>query len=211
MNELSDEDLAKRFNWFWRDIFVDMKSRAKQLPPIAPAVEALHTGAEIDPFGEKWGVLFGLLNQARERSAFLYELQGRLTDKYEWEKPWIELTEDQKARLEQRWPDEQEHLILEEGYGDKPPRPGWTRRMTLSMNLALNNGTISEALLALLNRERERLGVVNPAPNQGMKRRARSWKPIEFLDIQRHGVRALNSSETSEVSKVRKLAEQLGL
>src|SRR6266478_7579442 len=82
-------------------------------------VEALHTGAEIDPFGEKWGVLFGLLNQARERSAFLYELQGRLTDKYEWEKPWIELTEDQKARLEQRWPDEQEHLILEEGYGDK--------------------------------------------------------------------------------------------
>jgi hypothetical protein len=149
------------------------------------------------------------LNQRRERSAFLHELGKRLNGKYEWDKPWIGLTEDQKVRLEQRWPDRQEHLIFEEGDWGKAPRRGWTRRITLSMNLALNNSTIAAALLVLLNAERKRLGVRNPSPNQGMRRRPRSWKVIELLDIERHGVRALNNAETSQTSKARKLVQRV--
>lgn len=211
MNELSDADLVKRFSWWWRGVFVGRKNKAKQLPPLATGVEALLSGAEANFLGGQLDVLFGILNQARERSAFLYELGARITSKYEWGKPWIELTEDQKGQLEQRWPDQQEHLIFEEGYGDKPPRSGWTRRITLSVNLALHNRTISTALLQLLNTERKRLGVPNPPPNQGMRRRPRSWKAIELLDIERYGVRALNNAETSQTSKAKKLAEQLGL
>jgi hypothetical protein len=47
MNELSDAELAHRFNWWWRGVFVDMKSKAKQFPPIAIGVALLSgTGAE---------------------------------------------------------------------------------------------------------------------------------------------------------------------
>jgi len=200
-----EESLAERFKWWWRGLFVDMKAKATQSSSLASAIEALPT-ADVNLFG----ALFGILNQARERSAFLYELGMRISGKYEWDMPWIELTEDQKDQLERRWPEQQEHLIVEVGNADRPPRPGWTQRMPISLNLRLNNKTLSAAVLQILDRERKALGIPNPPPNSGMKRRPRSWRPIELLDIQRDGVRVLSTAESSQISKVKKLAKQHG-
>lgn len=208
--------LAKRFNWWWRGVFVEVKAKVKDLGSLAGCLAPSggaerSSGAEAAAGAERSGVLFGLLHLRRERSAYLYELGKRVSGKYEFAKPWILLTEAQWRRLEQRWPDPEEHLVCEEGGVGTPTRAGWTRRITVSANLRLHNRTILTALMELIAGERRRLRMPNPRPNQGRKRRSRSWRAIELLDLQHDGVRVLNNGESSQISKVRKLARREGI
>ena len=247
---LDEEELAKRFNWWWRSVYVGAKDSeepslyfrqihewaAKVLNDDQGESEALSIRPQA-PALAKPGKLLGLAWKKRERSAFLYELDRRMTGKYLLKKPWIDLSEKQQKALEARWPDGfHQNLICEYRHpgshlaekqwnktkaslpeeiqtrfsrADAPVKPGWTRPLPDSWNLHLNDNTLSKAFLSLIKSERNRLKVPNPRQHAGKARRPISWKYIELLDIHRLKLRTLSDGERSEISKARKLWKKL--
>jgi hypothetical protein len=153
-----------------------------------------------------------MINQQRERSAFFYELCKRMTGKYEFKKPWPELTEKQRQILESRWPEKsQRPKIYDVTFKKRSPvKSGWTRRLPASWNLKLNDGTLVEGFDKFIQSERKRLNIPNPRQHAGRRLRPISWKPIELLDIQRNvRDRVLSTSEHSQISKVKKKWEKV--
>ncbi|SRR5260370_37988196 len=98
----SEAELARRFNWWWRGVFVGMRKELSELGSIAALwkwneeTEKLSV-AEENVAEKDINALFGLLNLRRERSAFLYELQKRVAGRYEMGKAWIFLNERQRG------------------------------------------------------------------------------------------------------------------
>lgn len=217
---LEDEQWSHRFNWWWRSVFVDAKTVGKdpqQWTEFSSLLNHLRTGnkparrasgapQEIQPSPID-GKLLGLLNQERQRSAFLYELCKRIKGTYEFNKPWIELNEVQWQELENRWPATfQQHIIYEVNFCNQAPiKAGWTQRLPASWNMHLNDGTLTEYFRKFINSERARLNIPNPRQHAGRPLRPISWRPIELLDIDAHKLQQLSPAQHSQISKAKKL------
>ena len=247
---LTDESLTKRFEWWWKSVFVDAKKLGNYPQNLTKAfglpTHLLSEDSEVSQASSKaWrktkspipGQMLGLLWHTREQSAFFYELGKRITGKYEFEKSWIGLSEEQKKVLEARWPDEfEQHVICEYrksgshlaetqwnqikaplpeeiqrhfNCAGAPAKPGWTGPLPDSWNLHLNNGTLSKEFIALIKSERDRLKIPNPRQHAGRALKPISWRPIELLDINNGQLRSLSDSERSQISKAKKRWEEL--
>jgi hypothetical protein len=146
-----------------------------------------------------------------KRSAFLYEMMARLSgkfEKYEFGKPWSELTKDEMDVLAERWPMDDAGARVAETrraywvvrqHGIKPD-PGWTNFQNISWNLHHNNEALLGAFKQILNSERKRLGKKRN-PNEGTVYKRLSWRPIELIDQRQFENKVWSDSERSQVSK----------
>jgi hypothetical protein len=146
-----------------------------------------------------------------ERSAFLYEMKARITgefEKHDFDKPWIELTPDQRESLARRWPMDEAGLraykmcrplwkVMRSG---TKPDQGWTAYQNISWNLNHNNAKLLREFKIRLNSERERLGQQRKV-NQGTKHRIWSWRPIELIDQRQFEQKVWSDGERSQVRK----------
>lgn len=152
----------------------------------------------------------------RMHSAFQYELRARITGRFEFGKPYPELTPKQKSELAERWPSNTklgtvykitspENIAANLDRHLSPPDSGWSNWFGITLNLSLNNKTLLSNLEQQIKAERQRMGLQNPAKNKGKKHRAPSWRYLELIDISRLKLRPLNRSESSQKSKALRL------
>ncbi|MEQ2007476.1 MAG: hypothetical protein ABMA26_11815 [Limisphaerales bacterium] len=230
---LTEEALAKKCNWWWRESFAkpsqkkttDMVSLLQSLKGSAigkylaavtqGAVDLVHPSdtartADIgNPSQQAQGTISAVFEAQCVCSAWHYEVAARLKGKYEFGEPWIKLSLKRKARLAKRWPDPVVassrgcvRISIEEDF--LPQQPGWTPPLNMSWNLRLNNKPLARGFLKMINQMRIDQGVPNPHPNAGIRRRAWGWRDVELMDIQKHGLRPLDESETSRLSKAKR-------
>ncbi len=60
------------------------------------------------------------------------------------------------------------------------------------------------ALKEFLQRERNKMRIPSPKPNQRRRNRGFSWKAVELMDLSIYANHRLNDAERSQVSKARK-------
>src|SRR5947209_2135049 len=85
------------------------------------------------------GIVFRSCYLEHKRSAFLYELEKRISGKYRFRKPWIYLDEEHRSQLWQLWPDRPRAGIAQYSLSHFPAMPGWTTPVVASWNLRLND------------------------------------------------------------------------
>src|SRR5436190_1527373 len=108
----SDEQMRRRFNWWWRGLFWDRPSgklESKSVPGV-PSTATVSTVSQLDAIEEDDPLVkeffdatsefdrtvVDVLLRPFEYSAWRYEGLKRLTRKYELGKPWSRLTLSQK-------------------------------------------------------------------------------------------------------------------
>lgn len=191
---------ARRFNWWWRGLFVREEGPTAiglsiDLKIIAPSIRWSKNPDVGNTFRSRYAGF--------ERSARLYELERRVVGKYGFEVPWIELKERWRQVLRERWPDHPIRASLRSSHRKYPALAGWTTPQWMSFNLRFNDNALLAGFKRFLASERIRLNQPNPHENAGVRRRSLTWLPIEFLDLQQSGLLTLNDSHTSQVSKAK--------
>jgi hypothetical protein len=163
---------------------------------------------------ERWNTLQLVFPFLYQWSAFLYELGARVNGEFEFGVNWLFLPGDKKDELARRWPIPDPGLtrvaarysVPPEMSGISPQQPGFSRTDGVpAFNLRLNDKALIQIFLRFIRRERTRQEIPNPKPNEGTRNRPRSWKPIEYMDIQRFAIRPLEDGERSQVAKARRL------
>jgi hypothetical protein len=197
---MNDEQLAKHFGWWWRN-----KSILDDIGPQLQRVAFCYELAARAEKGKKPGYLL------RKRFDKLTEAQ-----KYEAAKCWPsrpqrieafcdlrfvhEPFEPEKLERELRqirsgWIDDRRMTRREKQAREKFERAyakerGWTLPQYFTFNLRqCGNTPILTELKKWLERERERLGIEAPEPNEGRANRSskrKSFRDIEALDVRRN-------------------------
>jgi hypothetical protein len=217
-------DYAFRFRWWWRVVFQAPAPTVSMVEALQPFIRATqHLLGENPPAPETSRCpesqsecapefpinprLYGILNQRRERSAFLYELGGRVTGKFEFGFAWIELDEAHKAELEQRWPQPGERIVCEKLTRGETEHDGHVQLPVSCWNLKMSDETLNAKFQEFITHQRDTLGIPNPKRSEGRGRRPLSWRPVELMDLRTHTGYVLNDSERSSVSKAVRLYE----
>ncbi len=179
--------------WWWR-YAVNPEKCSRVFPPLTE--------------GSAWWPTFmhKIFMDHLEPSAFFYEFRARYKKRYVWDfgRPWILCSDEQRRSLS---------CLLPSNYPSTLnlhlPRPEdrWSAFFG-DYNLLLNDETLIRQFTKELKQKRSDLGLSRPAPGQGVRRRSISWQPIEYMDIRRYGIRVLNESERSALSRARKLYEE---
>ena len=180
---------ARRFNWWWRGLFVREEGPTAiglsiDLKIIAPSIRWSKNPDVGNTFRSRYA--------GYERSACLYELERRVEGKYGFEVPWIELKERWRQVLRERWPDLPIRASLRSSHRKYPAQAGWTTPQWISFNLKLNDKALLDGFKRFVGSERIRLSQPNPHENAGVRRRPLTWLPIEFLDLQQSGLHILS-------------------
>jgi hypothetical protein len=209
--KLSETELVKKYNWWWRDHFVEPRAEQARGGSMYEIVQALQDGKTLDL--KDVGPAFHALHIRYEWSARLYEMAKRLMGKYEFDKSWPQLSLIQKKCLFDRWPGQQQLALIdvELRRSDNPSRIDFTHRFSLSFNLNVHDEILAQYLLThIIQPERKRLGIPNPPPNQNARRHGLSWRAIELWDKKHSENWVLNRSESSCISKAIYLAGSEG-
>ncbi len=148
---------------------------------------------------------FEPFKQLTERSAFLYEVAGRVNGVFEFGKPWSSLSANQWEILRMRWPMKRIPRPLsaltdtEARAGDqKWPFNTTTAGHLLFANLDYTNASILEAFKRWLAAHRKAFG---KGDGRTLKKgRQLSWRPVELMDLRRFKKQTLNDAERSQVS-----------
>src|SRR5262249_15686177 len=138
---ISDEDCAIRFHWWWRGLFVTTTSRSLAIGLDLPVETVI-------PRRIRWsakpavGLVFRGCYSEHQKSAFLYEVEKRVTGVYRFGKPWIKLNETHREMLRNLWPDRQRPIISRYSILPFERMDNWTEPVVASWNLNLNNQTL---------------------------------------------------------------------
>lgn len=173
--------------WWWR--YADEENAERIFPPWGAGTNSM-THAFLKVFRNFW-----------EPSAWFYEFRARYKGRYEWDfgRPWIRCSDEQRRTLEQVVPSKypsQFYLPVSRS------EDCWAM-ISEKINLRLNDETLAKQFLAKVAEERESRGIKAPGKQGGVRRRALSWAPIEYMDLDYYGILERSSSIRSQVSKAR--------
>ncbi|TSA33859.1 MAG: hypothetical protein D4R65_07050 [Verrucomicrobiaceae bacterium] len=191
--EAATEDLLVNNVWWWR--YADPEKYLRIFP---------EWGDGLEWWSQK---LFLTFQNHLEASAYFYEFRARYNDRYVWDfdRPWIRCSDQQWRSLNRLLPSKYPSTV------DLPitrPIDNWVSLPPLNLNLGLNDEILFREFKLELERKRQEIGLERPATGQGVRRRAISWKPIEFMDYRRYKIMVLNDAERSGLSKARRSYER---
>ena len=134
-----------------------------------------------------------------EPSALFYEFRARYNGHYKWDfgASWILCSDEQRRMLANLVPPEHPS---ERYLSVSRPEDCWVE-IPDKVNLLLNNANLVRHFLAAVRRERKARGLVAPGKGGGVRRKKRSWVPIEAMDLKHYGIRPLTDSERGQLAK----------
>ncbi len=141
-----------------------------------------------------------LFIEYHQQSAFYYELRARHKERYKWDfgKPWIFCSREQREYLTSLWPTETTPSIWQPSQQGKA---GWVQIPGRQINLKANDTLLTQKFLGEVERLRKQHGIERPLPGHGVRRKPISFLPIELLDQKYYLGLKPDGSQRSQVSK----------
>jgi hypothetical protein len=171
--------------WWWR--YAD-EDNAKRIFP---------------PWGDESGSVTQMLLQVflnyMEPSAWFYEFRARYRGRYKWDfgAPWIRCSDEQRRLLANLVPPEHPSKF----FLPVSRREDFWIVIPDKVNLLVNDATLVRSFLATVRKERHVRGLSAPGKTGGVRRKRRTWVPIEAMDLEHYEIRLQTDAERGQVSK----------
>ena len=172
--KVEDKSVLIEQYWWWREIY--------------PEIESEKRGDMYQIRMSKWPeLLIKTFKDNWERSAFIYEMRARMSDRNHWDifgKPWIKLNYSERGIISILWPPEHFGAYLFRSWPYPDPKSEENKEIELReiVSLLAPNGVISDMLLRIVNEESQARGIPRPRKGGG-SRVAFPWRALECMDL----------------------------